>query len=100
MSMFPGAEMSNGRSRGGNVSSGRNFGAAAPVFPRACAEVSGESRRSTHECVRHKRYRGDRLSRFLYGSHQFRESDAAVKNSSADFGLLLVQLPAALYCGS
>jgi hypothetical protein len=38
----------------GNVSSGRNFGAAAPVFPRACAEVSGESRRSTQECVRHR----------------------------------------------
>jgi len=37
----------------GNVSSGRNFGAAAPVFPRACAEVSGESRPSGHECPRH-----------------------------------------------
>ena len=28
---------------GGNVSGGRNPGAADPLFPRVCAEVSGES---------------------------------------------------------
>jgi len=32
----------------GNVFGDRNLGAAAPLFPRACAEVSGE-------CVRHNR---------------------------------------------
>src|SRR5271163_646384 len=38
---------------GGNVLGGRKLGAAAPLFPRGCDELSGECERGTHECVRH-----------------------------------------------
>jgi hypothetical protein len=37
---------------------------------------------------------------WIYGSHQSRESEAAVKNSSGEFGVFFVQLPVGLYWGS
>src|SRR6266568_2505093 len=39
----------------GNVSGGRNPGAAVSFDSTACAMLSGESRRGTQECARHAR---------------------------------------------
>src|SRR5258708_20249164 len=51
---------------GGNVSSGRNLGAAVSLDSMVCVEVPGESRRGTHECVR---YVGDRMASYFRTIH-------------------------------